>query len=216
MKVPNRWRTAGLVACALIIGTIIGPPLARAATAGLVRLEGGGSSNVAKVNSAGRLSVNAGLATTAAGQVKSALASPAQTVAAEARTPTCNAGGFYTIPKGKALVITGATFLNTAVTTGMPHQLELVAGPAAAPCTGSAFVLTAAGAPSSEDFTTQNQVFCPGIAVPAGDALALFAGANDRGSLLAYGYLVPASAVPSGGLQHLRAPRAPLGIQPRH
>jgi hypothetical protein len=46
MKVPNRWGTAGLVAGALCIGTIIGPPVAQAATAGLVQLEGGGSTHL--------------------------------------------------------------------------------------------------------------------------------------------------------------------------
>ena len=55
MQITNRWRTAALVAGALLCGSVIGPPLAQAASAGLVRLEGGGSSHLAKVSSSGQL-----------------------------------------------------------------------------------------------------------------------------------------------------------------
>src|SRR5262249_22220094 len=75
MKLSSRWRTASLVAGALFIGSVIGTPLAQAVSAGLVRIEGGHNANLAAVSKTGQLSVNAGLATTAAGQVKTTLAS---------------------------------------------------------------------------------------------------------------------------------------------
>jgi hypothetical protein len=199
------------VAGALLIGSVIGAPLAQAVSAGLVRIEGGHTAHLAAVSKSGQVSVNAGLATTAAGQVKSALASPADTVTVVANAPTCSAGGVYTIPAGKALIITGATFQESAVTAGKPHGLGLYAGPAASPCS---FVLAAADAPSSEDLVSQNQVFSPGIPVPAGDALGQIEG-NDGGVTLVYGYLVPASAVPRGILKNLRAPRELLAMKPR-
>ena len=62
---------------------------------------------------------------------------------------------------------------------------------------------------------SQNQVFSPGIPVPAGDALGVTQG-NDNGVAFIYGYLVPASAVPHGILRHMRAPRELLGTKPQH
>ena len=211
MQVSSHWRTASLVAGALLMGSVIGAPLAQAVSAGLVRIEGGRTANLAAVNKSGQLSVNPGLATTAAGQVKSALASPAQMVTTVSSPPICSAGGLYKIPAGKALIITGVTFLNIAVTGSMPHGLGLDAGPSAKPCSRA---LTAAEAPSSEDRVSQNQVFSPGIPVPAGDALGLFA-SNDDGGAIVYGYLVPASAVPPGILKNVRAARGLPGIKPR-
>jgi len=212
MQVSSGWRTASMVAGALLIGSVIGAPLAQAVSAGLVRIEGGRTANLAAVSKSGQVSVNAGLATTPAGQVTFALASPAQTVTVFVTFPTCSAGGIYTIPAGKALIITGATFEDLAAVTAMPHELVLKAGPPASPCS---FGLAAAAAPGSEDLVSQNQVFSPGIAVPAGEALGMFK-FNDSGEAVVYGYLVPASAVPAGILKNTRAPRALLGIRPRH
>jgi hypothetical protein len=42
---------------ALVLGIVIGPSLAQAATAGLARIVGGGSSNIAKVARTGQLQV---------------------------------------------------------------------------------------------------------------------------------------------------------------
>jgi hypothetical protein len=210
-----QWRSATVIAAALVAGAIVGPPLAQAAATatGLIRIEGGRTTHLAAVSKSGQLSVNAGLATTPTGQLQVAEASPADTVTVfAAHTPTiCSAGGFYKIPAGKALIITSATFYDDAINVGMFHGLGLVAGPAAKPCT---FDLAVAITPSSEDQVTQNQVFSPGIAVPAGDSLALNA-ANDRGTVFIYGYLVPASAVPHGILKHMRAPRDLVPIEPR-
>ncbi len=200
-----------MVAGALFIGSVIGTPLAQAVSAGLVRIEGGHNANLAAVSKTGQLSVNAGLATTAAGQVKSALASPADTVAVSGPVRVfCNPGGFYKIPVGKALIITGATLRAIAATPGTFHGLALTAGPAASPCN---FVLAALDAPSSEDQVSQNQVFSPGIPVPAGDAIAL-TGSGDVGAVLVYGYLVPAAAVPPGILAHTAASRGLMAIKP--
>ncbi len=209
MRASYGWRTAILVAGALLIGSVIGAPLAQAVSAGLVRIEGGHTANLAAVSKTGQLSVNAGLATTPSGQVKFALASPADSVAVLGNAD-CAANGIYKIPSGKALIITGATFSNFAHNVGQEHNLNLEAGPAAAPCT---FSLSFAIAPSSVDAMSQNQVFSPGIAVPAGDAIGLAEG-NEDGAVEFYGYLVPAAAVPAGILTNTRSPRGVLASKP--
>jgi hypothetical protein len=57
MERTNRWRGVALVASGLFVGSILGPPVVQAATS-LVTIEGAGSTNKAKVNSAGELKVN--------------------------------------------------------------------------------------------------------------------------------------------------------------
>jgi hypothetical protein len=213
MQVSTHWRTASLVAGALLIGSVIGTPLAQAVSAGLVRIEGGHNANLAAVSSSGRLSVNAGLTTTPSGQAKVALASPADSVEYSGFA-TCSANGFATIPAGKALIITGATFYNAAASAGNPHHLTLTAGPPAEPCH---LALTVSAAPTSVDIVSQNQVFSPGIAVPAGDVLGLN-NSNDVGGVFVFGYLVPARAVPHNALRNLTAPvpGGSMAIKPRH
>ena len=205
MQVSNRWRTATLVAGALLIGSAFGPPLAQAVSAGLVRIESGHSSNLAAVSKSGRLSVNAGLTTTAAGQVTVAAADPRSLVVA-AGGVTCPARGFYTIPAGKALIITGVDFLTEAAASGF-HVLGLRAGPTAGPCGN----FLAEAFEENEPAVSQYQVFDPGIPVPAGDAIGL-GGSNDNGVAFVYGYLVPAAAVAPSALQNVRA--APPGAAP--
>jgi hypothetical protein len=198
----SRWAMAAVVAGALLIGTVFGPAVVQAATAGLVRLEGGGNSHVAKVSSSGQLSVNPGLAQTAAHQILAVPASPSSFVTAFANThtPDCSAGGFYQIPRGHALIITSADFAQGPLASSSPPEDEGIAyGPPATPCT-----FIAAFSASDATLGSENQVFEPGIAVPAGDALGLY-GSNDDGGALVYGYLVPASEVP----QH------PAGARPR-
>ncbi len=60
---------------------------------------------------------------------------------------------------------------------------------------------------SSSLLETENQVFQPGIAIPAGDAIG-FSEQNDSGAVQIYGYLVPASSVPraavTAGMGHLK------------
>jgi hypothetical protein len=211
MQVSSHWRTASLVAGALVVGTVIGPPLAQAASSTLVRIEGGHSTHVAAVSKTGELSVNAGLTTTPAGQVKVALASPADAVVVVG-TPHCPAGEVYNVPAGKALVITSVTFLNLAVTSGTPHTLELVTGPVATPCFR---IVAIAGA--TQGVETHTQAFNPGIPVPAGDALGI-SGSNDDGDVLIYGYLVPAAAVPASVLKRLPAavPGGLPTVKPAH
>lgn len=201
---PGGWRA--------LIGSVIGTPLAQAATAGLVRIEDGHSSNLAAVSTTGRLSVDAGLTTTGAGQVTVAAADPRSLVVAAANGPGCAAGGFYTIPAGKALIITAADFHNIAVTSGNAHYLVLDIGPAATPCQGG----VATAAEQADPNVSQKQVFTPGIPVPAGDAVGLF-GSNDSGGVLIYGYLVPAAAVPASALKNVRAgaPGGSAAVQPR-
>ncbi len=213
MQVSSRWRTASLVAGALLIGSLIGPPLAQAASAALVRIEGANSTHVAAVSKSGQLSVNAGLTTTPAGQVKVALASPANTVVVI--TPshlTCAAGGVYKVPAGKALIITSVNFVLDAVSPSAGGTgLILGAGPVAHPCKSS---VAAAYAPIGTDFASVDQVYPSGIPIPAGDSLGT-SGVNDGGLAVIYGYLVPAAAVPHNALQH-EASAGLAEVKPRH
>ena len=55
----NRWRAVLLVFAGILIGSVIGPSVARAATS-LVTIQGAGSANQAKVSSSGRLLIDAG------------------------------------------------------------------------------------------------------------------------------------------------------------
>jgi hypothetical protein len=197
----TRWRTAALVAAALLAGSIIGPPLAQAASVGIVTIEGSGSTNRAAVSGAG--------------QVYTAPTDPGKAVTVFSFTgsgtpaPGCAAGGIYTIPAGQALIVTGVDFYNFATTAGTSNQIVLEAGPVATPCTN---ILAGGVAPGSEDGVSQNQEFSPGIAVPAGDALGLNA-TNESGSAEFYGYLVPAADVPPGALSHIS--RAASGLRTR-
>jgi hypothetical protein len=213
MQVSSRWRTASLVAGALLIGSLIGPPLAQAASAALVRIEGANSTHVAAVSKSGQLSVNAGLTTTPAGQVKVAPASPADAVVVTTTALTCSAGGVYKIPAGKALIITSVNFdLDATFPTTEGTGLIVAAGPAAHPCTST---VASAYAPVGTDFASVDQAYPSGIPIPAGDALVLTAGVNDEGLATIYGYLVPAAAVPHNALQNA-APVSLAGIKPRH
>lgn len=213
MQVSGNWRTASLVAGALLIGSLIGPPLARAASAALVRIEGANSTHVAAVSKSGQLSVNAGLTTTPAGQVEVAPASPANTVVVTTTSLTCGAGGVYTVPAGKALIITSVNFVLDAVSPSAEGTgLILTAGPSADPCTST---VATAYAPVGTDFASVDQVYPSGIPIPAGDALGLESGTNDGGLAIIYGYLVPAAAVPHNALQHV-APAGLAGVKPRH
>jgi hypothetical protein len=127
--------------------------------------------------------------------------------------PACSPGGFYTIPAGKALIITSVSFTNETHAPGAPHDLAVAAGPSAAPC---ASVLAFSFAPGSQDQVTRQQVFSPGIAVPAGDALEVGGrGNDDQGFVSVYCYLVPASAVPAAILKNARAPGRLVGLKPK-
>jgi hypothetical protein len=177
---------------AVLVGTMVGPAVVQAATAGLVKIAGARGSHVADVSSSGRLSVDAGLGMTKAGQVETAEASPSAYVIALA-APSCGAGGIYKIPSGKALIITGVDFyLDANSSTPGQLQQDLEVGPAATPCKH----IVAVGEDTTQ-IVAQQQVFQPGIAVPAGDAVGLVT-ADPSGSAEIYGYLVPASAVPAG------------------
>ncbi|MGA8248516.1 MAG: hypothetical protein WB797_16540, partial [Nocardioides sp.] len=182
-------RRVGLIACvsaALLVGATMGPTVAQAAVSGLVRIQGGGSHHVAKVTSKGKLSVTDGTAQTKAHQLETTVASPGQAVN-KLGSPTCASGGFYKVPAKKALIITGAVFYNHPNGAGDDEQ-DLFIGPASTPCTS----FVAAGV-SNGEHATLPQAFSPGIPVPAGYALGE-ASLNDSGTVMIYGYLVPASA----------------------
>src|SRR5262249_44662152 len=113
-------------------------------------------------------------------------------------TQSCSAGGIYTVPAGKALIITGVDFYTSAQILGEGHQLVLTFGHAAKPCTSFA-----AAAIDADNELSQNQVFEPGIPIPAGDALGLTSD-KDIGTAEIYGYLVPA-AVPHNVMKNVHA-----------
>ena len=207
MDASARWRTATLMAAALLTGTIAGPAVVQAAATGLVKIVGASSSHEAKVSSSGQLSVDAGLTMTKAGQVQTAEASPSSYVIALAG-PSCAAGGIYKIPAGKALIITGVDFyLDADSSTPSQLQQDLEVGPAATPCKH----IIAAGEDTTQ-IVAQQQVFQPGIAVPAGDAVGLTT-ADPSGGAEIYGYLVPASAVPASADHNLPAAGS-AGLEP--
>lgn len=189
----SRSGTVAVGSVALLVGATVGPTVVHAATAGLVRLQGGGSTHVAKVNSKGQLSVTDGSAHTKAGQIQATVASAGQTVT-KFGFANCSSGGFYKVPTGKALIITGITFFNHPNGAGVDEQ-DVFIGPASTPC--STFV--AAGITDGAHSSIP-QTFSPGIPVPAGDALGAES-VNDSGSFMVYGYLVQAGAVPAGVAQ---------------
>jgi len=193
MRAFSKWPTAVLMGGALLTGIVIGPTAVNAATAELVRIEGAHGSNEVTVTKSGQLSVDAGLATTKAGQVLTAQADPADDVVVFSGA-SCAAGGIYKVPSGKALIITGVDFyLYTGTASSSPAiDVALGSGPVAAPCTHA----LAAGAATNIIEQTQNQVFQPGIPIPAGDAIGLQSSSAD-GSAEFYGYLVPAGAIPA-------------------
>ena len=193
MKPRTRWSlwpAAAMVAGALLVGTVIGPAVVQAATAGLVRLEGGGSSHVAKVSSSGQLAVNPGLAQTRAHQLLAVQASPSSYVALDIANATCPAAS-YQAPRGDALIITGALFVHYPTTSAPPAGLGIAYGPAAKPCSFAGTFSVTNQSLEISDY----QEFQPGIAIPAGDAIGMY-DLHDGGAAVIYGYLVPAADVP--------------------
>ena len=183
MKVPKLGRLSkgGAALIGFAIAAVLIPGAAIAAT-NLVTIANASHTHEAGVTSASQL-----LATEAGA---------ASFVIVQGIPGTCAANGFYKVPAGKALIITTLNFYDFNVGAGH-NELDLLAGPAATPCTK----FLAAGVENSAD-VSENQVFQPGIAVPAGDALGMLA-VNDDGSVHMYGYLVPAAAVPATALDSL-------------
>jgi len=192
-KIKNLSR-AGWVIVGLVAAILLVPTMAVAATVAYNGIEGTNGTtttqNKAQVTSAGQLLTNE--------------AEPSAYVNVFGRADCTT--GIFTIPSGKALIITGANFYIGEATAGTPAELDLDSGPASAPCTS---LLTSAN--RSDQVESQNQVFQPGIAVPAGDVLGLDEfGAS--GSVSVYGYLVPSDVVPSvrlGDARELRARQSP-------
>jgi hypothetical protein len=185
MQEGHPWRTALLIAAALIAGTFLGPPVVQAATASLVTIQGSGSTSQVKV--------------TKAGQLEETPIDPASAVTVLG-TPACTASGFYTIPAGKALIITGVSFSNSAAVENERVEFTLTAGPTSTPCMD-----TLASGVDSDVTLTLSQDFQPGIPVPAGDCLGMTQ-INNNGTAEIYGYLVPKAEVPATILQDTRTP----------
>ena len=70
MRGNSAFRIAGLVLAGVVVGSVIGPPIAQAVGASLVTIEGSGSTNKAKVSSKGQLAVDTGA------QIQSVLCGP--------------------------------------------------------------------------------------------------------------------------------------------
>jgi hypothetical protein len=178
----------GWFAAGVIITLLLVPTVAVAATGGTI-IKGSPSGNKVDVSGAGQLLTNE--------------ANPGSYVFVEGGN-NCSAGGFYMIPSNEALIITGVDFFFHAPAPGN-SEADLFYGPSANPCLNFA----AAGVTDGTELpnTAQNQVFEPGIAVPAGDVLG--GKTLNTGSFFAvYGYLVPAGAVAGPALS---APRMPAG-----
>jgi hypothetical protein len=193
----RRWIIVVSVGAALLVGTAFGPAVVQAATAGLVRVEGAGSQHVATVNSSGQLSVTDGTHQTNAGQLQVTTASPSQ-VAFTSFIPTCGAGGNYTVPTGKALIITRLMFYIMPTSTTGKVETDIDEGPAATPCND----IIAAAIDNAPAYGTVPETFDPGIPVPAGYAVG-GREFNGAGIVYMYGYLVPAADVPATALTGL-------------
>jgi hypothetical protein len=139
---------------------------------------------------------------TGASQLLVAKANPSSAVVVFGFT-SCASGGIYKVPAGKALIITGVSFHNGGANPATYNDLDLYVGHASTPCSGAKFV---AASLRTEQYGNEYQAYDPGIPVPAGSALGL-TGFNETGSVHVYGYLVPASTVPSTALDGL--PSAP-------
>jgi hypothetical protein len=183
IRLPKPSRGVSLL-LGFVIAALIIPGVA-VATTNLVTIANSNQSRTAQV--------------TASNQLQVAPASAAETVETLVR-PTCDAGGAYTVPAGKALIITSVTFYNLAEAARL-NELDLMGGPLSSPC--SSFL--AAGIANGETVSSW-QGYNPGIPVPAGDSLGML-DTNDSGSAHVLGYLVPAAAVPANALANL--PRAP-------
>src|SRR5262245_34395646 len=126
-----RWSLVAVGSAALLIGTIMGPTVAEAGADGLVHA-GGGSNQVAKVSSKGPLSVTAHRVLRQIQESVATASRPRQSVVVRSDSPTCAPGGFYRVPKKKALIITGVVF--TPVSPGNPIERDVLMGPADTPC----------------------------------------------------------------------------------
>lgn len=188
MAYKKPWRVAGLLALGILVGYVIGPPIVQAATS-LVTIQGGGSTHKAKVNASGQLSVNTEAAVNKAGQLLTGQAAPSNYKSIFMLSTTdCTTPGF-TVPAGKALIVSETTFFLFNNTPGSGVDILLTTG---APGTCTAFV--AAGA-TSNAVETVNQSYPTGIPIPTGTELHAVSEGDGGGSMFVYGYLVPAGSV---------------------
>jgi hypothetical protein len=174
-----------LIVCVLVPGTVWAVD-----TFSNVAIEDPVSGVKASVDSAHRLKVgDAAGAMTVDGSVTATEASAANFVRVFAATSsTCS--NAYTIPSGKALILKSMqAFIHNAGSPGSDAEAIVYN---AANCSGS--LVAAAISDRAHENVAQN--FEPGIAIPAGHVVAT-QGFGDSGSVMLYGYLVPASSVPA-------------------
>jgi hypothetical protein len=195
MSFKKPWRVVGLVAIGVLVGSVIGPPIVQAASS-LVTIQGAGSTHKAKVDSTGRLLTNikgttkiTGVGVNKASQLFTGQAAPTnyQAIFIPA-TPDCTTPS-YTVPVGKALIVTGTTYFLFSSSAGTEFDILLATG-GGGTCTG--FVSAGTTQNTAE---TVNQTYPTGIPIPTGTELSALQEGSGSGSMFVYGYLVPAGAV---------------------
>ncbi len=202
MQFKDRWRTVALVAGSLLAGSLVGPPLVQAATAGLVTIQGAKSTNQAKVSSTGELSVNPNLTQTAAGQLLTTEVAPSSFYQPGMvnLTPTPTFVPVATPPSGTALVL---TYLHTDFaadpTPGQGNDAVYIVGNAACTARVGTFEVVINPAMDGE----QDTPLSPGLGIPSGDALCAAEGVVISAAGGVSGYTVPSSEVPAEPLHRL-------------
>lgn len=200
MQVKNSWRTVALVAGSLLVGSLIGPPLVQAATAGLVTIQGAKSTNKARVSGTGELSVNPNLKQTAAGQLLVTEVAPSSFYQpAPINYSTTAFLPVATPPSGKAVVI---TYLHTDIgadpTPGPGNDVIYVIGNAA--CTARVGNWEAIISPAMDG--EQDTPLYPGLATPHGESLCATEGGGVVAAGGVSGYTVPSKEVTRAGKLH--------------
>jgi hypothetical protein len=159
-------------------------------------VDGTTASRIAHVDATGKLEVGDGSGPlTVNGGVLAAPAAPASLFRVFG-VPTASCSPFYTVPAGKALILTSMTVFSHSASAGSNTELDLFAS-------GCSDFLGATVSDRAHETITQS--FGTGIALPTGTSLA-FLGINQNGSAYVYGYLVPASQVPATSADSVAGP----------
>jgi len=187
MSFKKPWRVAGLLAIGVLVGSVIGPPIVQAATS-LVTIQGAGSTHKAKVSSTGRLYVDSEAAVNKAGQLLTGQGAPSTYKAIFiGATPDCTTPGF-TVPAGKAFIVTDVTYFITSSSPPSEGDLLLVIGTGGTCASFVSAAITLGGETVTEPYPT-------GIPLSTGTQLSIVPLGVGAGSAVIYGYLVPAGAI---------------------
>ena len=176
MKSRGRWRTVALVAAALFVGSVVGPPLVQAAT-NLVTIAGPGGKQ-AKVS--------------AAGQLLTTETTPSTFVHDAALGLTASSGPCVpvaTAPADKGLIVTQVVAdVFTNPTPGGGQRIDVFSDSA---CSNLILDVNPGGI-GAYGYPLQ-----PGVAIPAGSSLSANVAGAVQTEIYTYGYTVPSSEVPA-------------------